>query len=68
MEDLRCKFVAAEMEDSRCNSQYDGAVIGMEDPRCKSLLSGAAMEVGDPRCWTDARPMEDPRCNYMRCR
>ncbi|MGD0830220.1 MAG: hypothetical protein ABR907_04705 [Terracidiphilus sp.] len=66
MEDIRCKFVAMEVEDSRCSARFDGAVVGVEDPRCKSLLSGAAMETGDPRCIAATKVTEDSRCRGLR--
>jgi len=46
MEEHRCKIAAVGVEDSRCQSLVDGAVVEMEDQRCNFV----EMRMEDPRC------------------
>lgn len=64
MEDTRCKIVAIEVDDLRCNRLND-LVIEMGDFRCKSLLNRETLEIDDPRCNRMAIRVEDPRCQSL---
>ena len=50
MEEHRCKIAAVGVEDSRCQSLVDGAVVEMEDQRCQSLnFFRAVVDIEDQR-------------------
>jgi hypothetical protein len=65
MEEHRCRMVAMEVEDFRCKSLLDSALIVTRDPRYKSLHRGVDVEVEDSRCSSVAIEMEDPRCKGL---
>lgn len=60
MEEIRCKFVAAEVEDSRCGFRYDGAAAGMEDPRGKNSTLAGRLRGILPHCGVTSRDLLPP--------
>jgi hypothetical protein len=69
MEEHRCKIAAVGVEDSRCQSLVDGAVVEMEDQRCQSLnFFRAVVDIEDQRCNFVEMRMEDPRCSNLHAR
>lgn len=65
MEELRCKMVAFEMEDSRCSNSLNAGISQLEDPRYYGLQTRRSIDVEDCRCNSIAIQMEDPRCSCL---
>jgi hypothetical protein len=58
-------MLATAIEDLRCTSLFDSAVIVTRDPRYKCLHRRVDIEVEDSRCISVAIAMEDPRCKGL---
>jgi hypothetical protein len=58
-------MVATAVEDFRCTSLLDSALIVTQDPRYKCLHRQVDVEVEDSRCSSVAMEMEDPRCKGL---
>jgi hypothetical protein len=65
MEEHRCRMLATAVEDFRCSSLLDGALIATQDPRYQGLHRRVDVEVEDSRCSSVAIEMEDPRCKGL---
>lgn len=58
-------MVATAVEDFRCRSLHDSALIVTEDPRYTRLGTRLSVEIEDSRYNSVAVAMEDPRCQAL---